>query len=324
MSFTDREERVMISIKKVLVPTDFSETAGRAVNHGALLANAFGAKLILMHVLENEIWQGVSSYPVASMHTSLVDLPALLEEHARNKLDETAMSSYVSAVPERELVILKEYPAVAEIAKYAKANSIDLIVIGTHGRTGISEWLFGSTTEKLLRVAPCPVLTIGPKAEQYPEEEVFDKVFFPFDLSDASKHALRYACAIAQEYNAELDLMHVIEYKKLPKVYGIKGHEIFREVVDLEKQILEEMDNEVSNLYEGNHPYQARFTVKTGKPFKEIIKFAEESGAKLIVVGNTGINETRGHKLGSTAENVVPRASCPVLVVNNAIHEFLK
>jgi nucleotide-binding universal stress UspA family protein len=323
------KENKMIDMKKVLVPTDFSETSARAVNHAALIASTYGAKLTLLNVLAlGEIMQRFLPAEPGEMPDDLIpaqqQVYKFVEEYTNRKIEETAKSDFVCKAPECNTVVLKgETPSVT-IAQYAKSNDFDLIVMGTHGRTGISEWFFGSTTERLLRIAPCPVLAVGPDAKQHPTEEVFDRILFPFDLSDASHHALRYACAMAEKYSTKLDLLHVVEYRNLPESYTVKGSEIFREVTDLEQRILGEMEKKVNELYKGSHPLNAEFTVKEGKPFEEIVDFANNNNVKLIVIGNTGINETHGHRLGSTAENVMPRAKCPVLVVNTKIHEFLK
>jgi nucleotide-binding universal stress UspA family protein len=319
----------MIKIEKILVPTDFSETAARAVNHGALVAKTFGARLTLLNILNlGSIMERFLPAAPGEMPEELLSAQQqvykFVEEYTDRKLEETVKSDFVCKAPECNTVVLKDETPSAAIAQYAKSNGIDLIVIGTHGRTGISEWFFGSTTERLLRIAPCPVLTIGPWAEQHPEEKVFDRILFPFDLSQASFHALRYACALAEKYNARLDLLHIVEYRNLPESYSVRGSEIFKQVINLERKILDEMEKKVNELYKGAHPLNAHFTVEEGKPFEEILNFAQKNKAKLIVIGNTGVNETRGHRLGSTAENVMPRAGCPVLVVNTRIHEFLK
>ncbi len=315
----------MIEIRKIMVPTDFSDTATRAVNHGALLAKTFGAKLILANVLETEaFWQLALPSPTLGAPVNVGDIYEIVENQAQQKLNEMRGGGYASMAPAVEAVLLKELPPSAAIAKYASSEEIDLIAIGTHGRTGISEWLFGSTTEKLMRIAPCPVLTVGPKAEQNPTEEVFRNVLFPFDFSEASRHALRYACAVTRNYEGQLDVLHVVELRKVPKTYRVNEAVVSTDTETLKRRILDEMRLEVTNMFAGKCPENVEFVVKEGKPYKEIVEFAERSNVNLIVIGNTGINETHGHKLGSTAENVVPRAKCPVLAVNSRIHEFLK
>lgn len=314
-----------IEINKIMVPTDFSDTALRAVNHGALLARAFGAKLILANVLETgAFWQFALPGPTMVVPVNIEEIRKSIESHAEYRLIEIMESDYARKAPSIKTAVIKEHPASVGIAKYAKSKEIDLIVIGTHGRTGISEWLFGSTTEKLLRIAPCPVLTIGPAAAQEPEREVFNHVLFPFDFSPASRHALHYACAFARTHEGKLTLLHVIELRKVPKSYPVDEAVLSASSETLQRRIQDEMRLEVTNMFAGECPGNVEFVVRDGKPYKEIVEYAGAEKANLVVIGNTGINETHGHKLGSTAENVVPRAKCPVLVVNTRIHEFLQ
>lgn len=319
----------MIKIEKILVPTDFSETAEGAVNHAVLLARTFGAKLTLLNVLDiGSIMERMMPVPPGEMPEELISAQQqvydLVAEYTDKRLEEAAKSEFVCTAPECETVVVKGQTASSAIVEYANSSDIDLVVMGTHGRTGISEWFFGSTTERVVRIAPCPILTVGPEAPHKPREDVFDTILFPFDLSEASRHALRYACALAEKYAAKLYLLHVVEYRNLPESYTVRGSEIFKEVADLEQKLLDEMKREVDALYKGDHPLNAEFIVEEGKPFEEIMAFAADNKVKLIVVGNTGMNDTLGHRLGSTAENVMPRAKCPVLIVNSKIHEFLK
>lgn len=319
----------MIKLEKILVPTDFSETAARAVNHAALLAKTFGAKLTLLHVIEEGALIGwLPAVAPGDMPTEFMppqdEVYKFLEEYADTKLEETAKSDFVCKAPDCETVRVRGEAASVSTANYAKENDFDLIVIGTHGRTGVSEWFFGSTTERLMRMVPCPMLAIGPEAEQHPKEEVFDHILFPFDLSEASTHALRYACALAEKYSAKLQLLHVVEYRNLPESYTVQGSDIFKEVTDLEQKVLDHMEKEVNALYDGKHPLNAQFVVLEGKPFEQIVEFADENNVKLIVIGNTGASETHGQRLGSTAENVMPRANCPVLIVNSKTRDFVK
>ena len=318
----------MINIKKILVPTDFSATAARAVNHAALLAEAFEAKLTIVNVLDAatvmRYWLPAASGEMpAGFPLAQHEVYKLAEDNALRQLQELAGSDYACRAPGCERVVLKGETAAETVARYAKSNDFDLIAAGTHGRTGISEWFLGSVTERILRIAPCPVLTVGPMSQPHPAQEVFDHILFAFDLSDASKHALRYACAFAGRYGARLELLHVVEYRNFPASYSVRGSEIFRQVTDLERRILSEMENEVKETCGGALPAGVDFSVEEGKAFERIIGFAKAKAVKLIVIGNTGLGGTHGHRLGSTAENVVPRARCPVLVVNSKIHEFL-
>jgi len=150
----------MIKINKVLVATDFSDASQSALLYGREFARTFGAALHVLHVIENAMmWTGPEAVGV-----DFGRLEAEIEMSARNAL--------TGAVTAEDRVQLKAVEAVRkgapalEIAAYAKAEGIDLILMGTHGRGMMSHLLMGSVAEKVVRIAPCPVLTI-----RHPEHE---------------------------------------------------------------------------------------------------------------------------------------------------------
>ena len=145
----------MIRVHKILVPTDFSEPSGKALAYGQTLARQFGASLHLLHAVEEPLTQGWEGYSLP------IVLPTLREQamaEAGRRLEE--------AVPKAErdrnateLVVRLGDPS-REIVRFAKERGIDLIVMGTHGRSGVAHLLLGSVAEQVVRSAPCPVLTV--------------------------------------------------------------------------------------------------------------------------------------------------------------------
>ena len=148
----------MIRLNRVLVPTDFSEHSKSAVRYGCELASKFGADLHLLHVVE----QLPVMYSEGAIFTPETEAELLAE--ATNLLDRTPEDIDVTSLKVTRAT-LQGHPLV-EITRYAKENEIDLIVIGTHGRTGLVHMLLGSVAEKVVRKAPCPVLTV-----HHPEHE---------------------------------------------------------------------------------------------------------------------------------------------------------
>ena len=145
----------MIKLKKILYPTDFSESSLEALKYAISFARSSGAKLVLMHVVNEKIFSEGLSLPRLEAPEALGQemaaeagrqLRMLIPADQRVGLDV-------------EMVILNGMPFL-EIIRYAKANNVDLIVIGTHGRSGVEHIIFGSTAEKVVRKAPCPVLTV--------------------------------------------------------------------------------------------------------------------------------------------------------------------
>ena len=145
----------MLALKTILVPTDFSDASEAAFNYGKAMAEAFGASLHLVHVMEDLLAQAwAAEVYVASM-------PQLREEI--DKESRQRLASMLTDEERRryrvETALLAGNPFV-EIVRYAKAHSVDLIVMGTHGRGPIAHMLLGSVAEKVVRKSPCPVLTV--------------------------------------------------------------------------------------------------------------------------------------------------------------------
>jgi nucleotide-binding universal stress UspA family protein len=151
----------MITINKVLVATDFSEASASALNYGREFARAFGARLYVLHVLDNAMmWVGPEAVGV-----DVGRLQGELENRAYNSLNRFITDEDRSQLKAETALRIGASPAV-EIAEYAKSESIDLIVMGTHGRGPLGHLLMGSVAERAVRIAPCPVLTV-----HHPEHE---------------------------------------------------------------------------------------------------------------------------------------------------------
>ncbi len=151
---------MLIDIKKILYPTDFSDPSAYALNYAAEMAKMFDAELELLHVMLDES-QLVSFY---LPQITVQNLSKDMEDGAKNKLEEFIKESKVLEGVKYTYKMVKGI-ADEEIVKHAQESGTDLIVIGTHGRTGFEHVLFGSTAEKVVRKAPCPVLSVRKKAE---------------------------------------------------------------------------------------------------------------------------------------------------------------
>lgn len=148
----------MIKIKKILYPTDFSEPSKVALEYAAELARQFGAELEILHVMFDET-QVVSFYlPQVTMQSLSTDI----ETGSAKQLDDFIQSQPSLKGVNYTTKLIKGTPFI-EITKHAKDTAADMIVIGTHGRTGLDHVLFGSTAEKVVRKAPCPVFTVRPE-----------------------------------------------------------------------------------------------------------------------------------------------------------------
>ena len=152
----------MIALKNILVATDFGEASDVALTYGRELATRFGATLHVLHVAENIYINAFGAESYAAMAPKLQEE---LEASARRQLDELLIDSDHSGPPTTRSILTSSSPAYA-IVDYAKENNIELIVMGTHGRGALAHLVMGSVAERVVRLAPCPVLTI-----RHPEHE---------------------------------------------------------------------------------------------------------------------------------------------------------
>jgi nucleotide-binding universal stress UspA family protein len=144
----------VIKLKKVLVPTDFSDSARHAFSYGVSFAKEYRAELVLLHVVEN-LTVGYASdlFPVP-----MAEVFQEISGYAKTELAKLAEEARQKGVAVSELVVQGK-PS-AEIIRHAAENDVDMIVLGTHGKGMLDQALFGSTTERVVRRAPCPVLTV--------------------------------------------------------------------------------------------------------------------------------------------------------------------
>ena len=150
----DEWELIMIVIKKILFPTDFSAYSNHALKYAVALAESFQAKLVVLHVCEYPVaGAGIEAY-----HFAVPEYVVDLEKRERNALDALATELRQRHVDVEPVFIMgKPYQ---EIIKTAKQYEVDVIIMATHGSKGLSHLVFGSTAEKVVRLAPCPVLTV--------------------------------------------------------------------------------------------------------------------------------------------------------------------
>lgn len=201
----------------------------------------------------------------------------------------------------------------------AQAEESDLIVVGTKGKTGLAHVLLGSTAERVIRGAPCPVLTVRTDqtdAEReegaLPEPIVLERILVPVDFSECSLDAVEYAAVVAQQAKASLMLLHVLE----PVSYGLDftlGHSRTREQVrETWTKRLEEL---ASSLKMAGIPVEVQ--LRGGVQADSILDSAQTLPCDLIVMGTHGRRGISHAYSGSVAEAVLRKAHCPVLTVRS-------
>ena len=284
-----------VQLKNVLCATDFSPSAASALAFAAQVAKSFRAKLFVVHAKTPENY----ALSVAETWSSA---NAVLEEC----VVETRRNLYNQFPSLDSEVLVAEGGVAAVVESVATDKKADLIVVGTNGRRGLGRFILGSTAEDVLRRATCPVLTIGPHSPSDPPQETkFQKIVYATNFSDSSPAAAAYAVALAQEYQAHLTLLHVIEHPKTGEL--VRPHELEQAALG-RLRVLVGSDAELW--------CEPKAMVLQGSPAQKILETAEKENADLIVLGIRGTaGLIRATHLPTVAHQIIAAANCPVLTV---------
>ena len=304
---------VMVSCQRIVCCIDFSEFSGRALHYAAALARWYDARLTAIHAVVNV--PVVDVFPVAAEGMPPVQLPAV----DRNVVAESLRAFVSAQVPSTQVVdtVVIEAGSVADdLLVQAAALDAEIVVIGTHGRSGFERLLLGSVAEKILRKASCPVLVVPRHAAVIPsgDRAPFTEIVCAIDFSASSERALTYALDVAQEADARMTLLHVIELppelRELPNMEGLDVAAI-RAAAEADcLRLLRAM------VPARAHDYCTIHTeVIEGNPAREIVRLAEQRDADLIVMGVQGRSAIDMLFFGSKTHAVLRKAPCPVLTV---------
>jgi nucleotide-binding universal stress UspA family protein len=298
----------MLTVHRILCPVDFSEFARRALDLAFAVAARYGAEITALHVT------AVSLPPTAAFPQAPPFLPMdpTVRQRFRAELDSFVAPSRTPDIPLRTVVA--EGSTVAQIVLEAEELGTDLIVMGTHGVGGFERWVLGSVAEKVLRKAPCPVLTVTKaRPEALPlDPGRFGEVLCALDLSDGSKETLSHAASLAQTSGAHLTLLHVIEDVWQEEAAVLQAG---LDLAAYRAQRCQEARARLRSLAEGVGVHDE--VVSAGSPYREILRLAQERRAGLVVVGVHGRRILDFFHFGSTAHHVVRGAECPVLTVRD-------
>jgi nucleotide-binding universal stress UspA family protein len=296
----------MIEIRRILCPTDFSEFAKRALHQAIPLARWYESSLTALHVLPTAV-------PVDGMFP--YSLPPLAHEGVRTRV-ERELDEFVA--PAREVgiaadTVLREGAVPATILDLARNLPADLLVMGTHGQSGLERLVLGSVTESVLRRAPCPVLTTSREDRGFSGPAPFKRILYATDFSPAAEHALGYALSLAEEAQGALILVHVMPRPSVAATASGLPIDLGRVTGDLERDAREALRQAVPS--EARVWCEAEEHVAFGRPADEILRLAREREAQAIVMGVHGRNALDLMLFGSTTHHVIRHAPCPVLII---------
>jgi nucleotide-binding universal stress UspA family protein len=292
------EETSMINIKKILCPIDFLPASQGALKYATALASSHNAKLKLLHVVEPLI---------SSAHPYLMDVVSTsgsLKKNFEQQLEKVRAKVKAEGVDVESEVTLGN--VALEIQRVIRNYKPDLVTMGTHGRRGLERWFMGSTTERLLRRSPVPLLTIADAARRPADGSRFKRILVTTDFSDGTADALDYAFAVAPENDAQITLLHVVQ---LPSAFLVEAGAFLAQKAEKE----EELSKLVPAKIRRAHRVDTR--VVKGTPYRVILNTLKREKIDLLVMNIHGKGMWERALLGSTAERVVRAARCPVMMI---------
>jgi nucleotide-binding universal stress UspA family protein len=303
-----------ISLKNVLFATDFSPTSESALPYAAAICRRFGSTLHVAHVLSDAnlllMTGGVDYVCVGTVYEDA-------QSEAKEKIQQ--ITTRLGKIPCQTYI--RHGQVWTNLSSIVAANAIDLIVVGTRGRSGLGTLLLGSVAEQILRHAPCPVLTVGPKVcgqtrqpdshpegrEPVPAELELRQIVYATNLNVASLTVAPVAIGLAEEFKSRLTLLHVLEQGSEYANLDDRPGPIERGIQQL--QTLVPKDAALA--------YAPEMVMEFGAVPQNILYAAAQREADLIVLGARPA-EHATHLPWSTVHQVVAYATCPVLTVRAA------
>jgi nucleotide-binding universal stress UspA family protein len=287
-----------IFFERILCPIDLTPDSDEALRYGVALAKAYSAKLFVLHCKESETVKATSNgHSIKKALDDSIRKHLLLPANARLNWED---------------VIVEGEPADA-ITRMAAEHRIDLIVMRSRRRPYAAA-LLGSTAESICRTAPCPILVTHSGEQDWAgmstNEIGLQRVLVACDFSTDSELALSYGLSLAQEFQAELHLLHV-----LPARTRQQAPEIAFLPLSAESAF-----EEAAERLHGAIPVEARAwcemkqAVREGHPYREVLAYAEEQNIDLICMGASGTGFGMKALFGSNSDRVLRQASCPVLI----------
>lgn len=294
----------------ILFATDGSQGSSTAEAYAFALARSWSASLTVLHVLEfpsgldpeNPVNRLYLAELMKQATQELVELKARAADRGVS-----AETKIATGIPSEEVLVA------------ATGEGSDLIVVGTRGKTGLAHVLLGSTAERIIRAAPCPVLAV--RAERYVEERAggprhnpsdIQRILVPIDFSDCSLDALEYGALVAQRSNASVRILHVLE----PVSYGLDFTLPHVAKRDHDRTAITKRLSDLTAALT-SAGLVSDFVISGGLPADSILNAAMAPDVGLIVMGTHGRRGLSHALFGSVAEFVLRKSSCPVLTVRS-------
>jgi nucleotide-binding universal stress UspA family protein len=301
----------VIEFKNILCPTDLSDASIRALTCAAAFARWYRSRLTVLHVVPtfDPIPVGPGNFNAAVQMVVPMSREEIVDEMRRFTTTAGIGSLDVNLIAE-------DGDPARNIVEHALAKTTDLVVMGTHGRSGFERLLIGSVAEKVVRKAPCPVLLVPPHLTAVASEVTFKRILCPMDFSPSALQAFGFALDLARQADGVVTLVYALEWlaEEEPREYTHFNVPEYREY------LIQDARERVRTLVaEESRTWSAiEERVVIGRAYREILKVAAESGTDLIVMGAQGRGGLGLTLFGSTTQQVVRAATCPVLTVRGA------
>ncbi len=317
----------MADFKRVLCPVDLSDASVRPLAYAQEVARWYGGCVTAFHAAPPLM---PAAFPDGGVFEPLPTIPVVTREYVMRQLRQLASAARTEG-PEITAIV-GEGQAAAAIVEQAKTMGADLVVMGTRGRGGVRRLVLGSVTEKVLRTAPCPVLTVPPHAPEAPSlRPDLKRILCAIDFSPASVRAFHQAVDIGRRASASVLAVHSIDWLESkgrdelisavvridPRVPPEIADEIRQE--SIRQQLIDDAGKRLAELVsrEAADGCDVTTMVVTGRADREILRIAEEDRADLIAMGAQRSSGADLALFGSTTQQVVREASCVVLTVGS-------
>jgi len=286
----------LVTLRNILCATDFSSISEAALLYATAIARRYDSQVYLAHVIRPDAYQLVP--PEAS-----VAALTQTRRYAEQQMGELLVSGRLRGIPHQ--VLLGEGELWGVLSNMLAEHDVDLAVVGTHGRRGVPKMLLGSVAEEIFRLAPCPVLTVGPRVpREVPSEVELRHILYATDFTPTADRAAAYALSLAQEHCARLTVVHVVPESTQP---SIKNKALLQTFFTKRLRALVPQE---ADLW-----CDPELVVEFGSPADGILKLAGVRQVDLAVLGVRRSANFPGHLPPATAYKVVCQAQCPVMTV---------
>jgi nucleotide-binding universal stress UspA family protein len=285
-----------VYMDNVLFATDFSPVTEVAFAYAVAIADRYQSKLYVVHVINTE------SFDLVELESARLLIKQAHQE-AERKISQLLEPLRLQS--DRYQIVVAEGVISESLLDVVRQNQIDLVVLGTHGRRAFKKLLMGSIAEEIFRMAPCPVLTVGPKTAPVPTKGTLRHILYPLEFVPDSSKAAPYVVSLAERYAATLTILNV------------------REGMPASANTAEQFPQPIKRWIRDHVPQESdmrdriRFERGFGPAANSIVDFAAKAGVDLIVMPVSNLDPVMAahHPNTGTAHELVSRAPCPVLSI---------